>query len=147
MDIMELYNKKEPFTKEEYNFVKKYLTPKRSSYKCYYAFYRKKSKYPIMFIIDSDYFAPRKSGVMNHWEIICTRDISDIEFEEIIQNFGCNNRRFQSWNYNSPLMVQNEDMKYNVKTPEAFLVECNERGFSEGFQSKLDFNDYENIIN
>lgn len=123
------------FSLTELNFIKKHH--RRSDYNCMYVIYKKESKHPIGFVIDSIVNSPRRSGVMNNWDVICTRPISDLEWEEVCQNFGCNNRRFQVWWYNSIESLKYEDSLYSIKTPEVFIEECLKRGFNNGYQIKL----------
>ena len=82
LKLLDLYSKpkSERFTDEEKAFIR-YQTNKYS-FECIYAFYNKKSSKGcyIAFIIDS---MPntRRSLVMNNWNIICKRKISDLEYE------------------------------------------------------------------
>lgn len=133
----ELYNKPKTYqyNLRELNFIKKHN--KRHNYDCYYVIYKKESKKPIGFVIDSFYNAPRPSGVMNSWEIIAKRSISDLEWEEECQNFGCNNRRFKVYWYKSITALIQDDLKYGIHTPKIFVDECVKRGFNNGFQTKL----------
>ena len=144
MQVLELYSKQESykFSDEEIKLIKKH-TPK-SGFKIRYAFYNKnsyKEKY-IVFIIDSMPTSYRRSGVENNWEYFCEREISDIEYLEQIQNFGCNKRRFTVWNYQKIEQLIADDLLYNVETPEAFINECRKRGYYGNYQSKLNFDDF-----
>lgn len=144
MQVLELYRKPASykFSDEEIKLIKKY-TPK-SGFKIKYAFYNKKSykgKY-IVFIIDYMPTSYRRSGVENNWEYFCEREISDVEYLEQIQNFGCNKRRFVVWDYKKIEQLIADDLLYNVKTPEAFVNECRKRGYYGNYQSKLNFNNF-----
>ena len=131
--LQELFSKPTTykFNKEELDFIKTKIV--REHYLIKYAFYRKVSskKCYVTFIIDSYHCSPRRSGVENNWEIICTRPISDIEFDEIIENFGCNIKRFQVFNYKTIEFLIMEDLKYNIQTPQKFIDECMKRGYCE----------------
>lgn len=135
----DLYSKKEAFTKEEIKFLKSKI--KKSSYRIKYGFYRKESKSgcQLAFIIDSSPFATRRSGVENNWEIFCEREISDLEYHEEIENYGCNVKRFKVFYYKDIGYLIHEDLKYKVNTPEPFINECIKRGFNGNFQTKMDF--------
>lgn len=129
------------FSDEELAFIKKYVSKKRKSFVCKYAFYKGVSKRScqIAFIIDQTDNAVRRSGVENKWEIICTRPISNIEFEELCQNFGCHRQRFIVWYYNDINYLINEDLKYDVTTPQKFVDRCIEKGYIKNYQTKLSF--------
>lgn len=122
------------YNQEESNLIKKYYP--KSNFLIYYAFYRGKSRYNayIVFIIDKMPQHPRRSGVENKWEKICSRPISNDEYEEFIANFGCKHwgtRRFRLFYYKDIQFLQNEDMKYGIETPEIFVKECIKRGYSK----------------
>lgn len=124
---MELYSKPSSyqFNHEELNLIREYMNTKRKDYRVKYGFYEKTLKnLPIIFIIDSAVHSPRKSGVENKWKIICDRPIFDIEFEEVIENFGTNKRRFQVWYYRDIETLIEDDKKYELQTPEKFIQEC-----------------------
>lgn len=119
------------FSKEEVDFLMEEV--QKYGLCAYYAFYRKKSKYntPISFIIDRMSRSVRKSLVMNNYEVVASRDLSEDEIREQAQNFGCNNRRFTSWNYENIQQVMEEDAKYDVVTPLKFVKECKKRGYAK----------------
>lgn len=139
--LMDLYSKPASykFSDDEIKFIKKHV--KKSSYVVRYAFYNKHSsrdKY-IIFIIDGDRSASRRSGVENNWEYHSERELTDIEFLEIIQNFGCNKRRFQVWNYAKIEQLMADDLKYNIETPQGFVNEARKRGYYGNYQTKINF--------
>jgi hypothetical protein len=143
--IDELYAKPPSykFNKEELKFIEKSLKNERHRYKIKYAFYNKKSgkgKY-ICFIIDSSN-GNRKSGIENNWEYFAERSISDIEFREVIENYGTNHRRFQVWYYKSIQSLIEDDLKYHIETPIKFVQECIKRGYNGNFQTLIDFDNY-----
>lgn len=136
--LLDLYSKpkSEQFTEEE----KAYIRSKESknSFECIYAFYNKKSSKGcyIAFIIDS---MPntRRSLVMNNWNIICKRKISDLEYEEQIENFGCNHRRFAVYYYREIEHLIEEDKLYGVSTPEEFVTQCKKKGYVRKLPNQL----------
>lgn len=141
--VMELYSKPitYKFSDEEIKLIKKYKP--KSSFKVIYAFYNKNSykKRYIVFIIDCIPNSARRSGVENNWEYFCEREISDLEYLEQIQNFGCNKRRFIVWNYEKIEELIAGDLLYKVKTPDEFINECKKRGYSGNYQSILNFDE------
>jgi hypothetical protein len=138
MDLMKLAEKREPFTKDEIKFIKSKVSKHQFIIK--YGFYKRESKSgcQIAFIIDS-MNGSRKSGAENNWEIICERELSNDEYIEQIENYGCNRRRFQVFYYRDIGYLIHEDLKYNIETPEAFVKECVKRGYNGDYQTKIQF--------
>lgn len=81
-------------THEDHQFIKKHIN--KNSYRALYAIYKKDSPKgcQLAWILDSDPFQQRKSGYLVQYEVIAMREINNIEYDEIIENWGCNNRRF-----------------------------------------------------
>lgn len=125
------------FNKDEIALIKK-MKPK-SDWKVKYALYRMESKKNcyIGYIIDGMPNSVRKSGVENLWEVICTRELSNLEYQELIENYGTNNRRFQIYLYKDIEALQEEDKIYKVETPEKFVKVCKEKGYSGDIQLKM----------
>ena len=140
--LAELYAKPSSykFNDEELKFIKRF--EKKSDFLIKYGFYRKISNNgcQIAFIIDQAPNSPRRSGVENNWDIFCSRPISTIEYDEMIQNYGMNKKRFLVFYYDNIDYLIYEDLKYNVKTPEDFVKECFNRKYTGSFQSEIDFN-------
>lgn len=140
MDLLDLYSKPKEykFTPKEIKFIKKHL-PKHS-FRVKYALYNKKSSkgLQIAFIIDTMPYQSRKSGVENYWTYICDRPITNIEYDELIENYGMNNRRFKVWYYKHIEMLILEDKKYNVETPADFIKICKDKGYTGDFQLKME---------
>lgn len=137
--IFNLYCKpaKEQFTEEEVKFLKRHLP--KSKWRIKYAFYNKYSSKGcyITFIIDGEPNAVRRSGVENYWTIICERPLSNIEYDEVIRNFGTNHRRFKVWYYDCIEALIQEDKKYYVETPKEFVKQAKEKGYSKSIQLNL----------
>lgn len=112
----------------------------KSNWKAQYAFYRKTSKFDcyITFIIDQMPYCPRRSAVQNNWEVICERGITNIEYDELINNWGCSNRRFIVYHYKYIEQLQVEDKKYYIDTPIEFVEEAKKRGYTGDIQLRLD---------
>lgn len=141
MDLIELSRKPASykFSPEEIKFIKKKIP--KNSFKAKYALYNKESKKGcyIGFFIDGMPRSPRRSGVENHWDFIAERPLSNREYEEEIQNFGCNNRRFQVWMYDKIEHLIEADLSYGIKTPEDFVAICKKKGYSGDIQLKINF--------
>lgn len=133
MDLLELYsrNTKEVFLENEIEFIKTKVPIE--NFKIKYGFYNKVSKKSkqIVFIIDTMPNATRKSGVENYWDVCAQRNICELEYEELIQNYGCNNRRFIVWYYKTIEALIQDDLLYNLKTPPAFILKAKSKGFCE----------------
>lgn len=114
---------------------------KKNDWKIIYAIYRKHSPKGcyIGFIIDGMPGSVRRSGAENHWEYICTREISSGEYDELIANLGTNNRRFELFLYKGIELLIKEDKDYGVDTPPEFIKVCQERGYSAAYQTKIEF--------
>lgn len=140
MDLDTLYSKKEPYTEEEVAFVKSKHS--KSNFKVKYAFYNKESSKGLYLalILDRIPYATRRSGLENNWEVISERNITNIEFDEQMRNYGCSNRRFTVWYYRDiEAMVDEEKKCYNVDVPEEYVKQAKERGYSGSFQTRILF--------
>lgn len=129
--ILDLMDKKEPFTKEEKEVVREFL--RRDKFVIKYGIYTKKSNKNcyISFIIDSNRNQQRRTLAYNNFKIICQREISDLEFEEQVENFGCNPRILEVFYYRDIETLIKEDLKYNINTPEKFVKECKSLGYTK----------------
>lgn len=134
MDLYDLAAKpiKEQFTKEEMDFIKTKV--KKGSYEVYYAIYSKESKKGknIAFIIDSDPRRKRRSSSLNIFDIICRRQLCDIEYDEKIANWGSNNRTMEIWYYKTIEKLIEADSRYELETPQKFIDHCKSLGYSDG---------------
>lgn len=140
-DVMDLYAMPSTyqFTEQEVILIKKHQP--KYKFKIKYAFYNKRSsngRY-IAFIIDTMANSTRKSGVENYWEYICERELSNIEYSEMIENFGTQRRRFVVWYYDCIEKLQEDDKLYNIITPLNFVNACKQKGYSKNIQFKMAF--------
>lgn len=133
-------HRKRELTDEDRKFIRSKI--KKSKYRALYAIYKKDSPKgcQLAWILDSDPFQQRKSGYLVQYEVICMREINNKEYDEIIENWGCNNRRFHEYIYENVDQMIYEDEKYGLKTPEKFIEECRRRGYSGDYQTKIQFN-------
>jgi hypothetical protein len=136
-----LWNKKEEYTDEEFNFLKKYI--KNKKFTVTYGFYNKESsqKKQIALIINTNPFMTRRTGFENNWQYIETREITSLEIEEYI-NFYLRSqyKRFLVFYYNNIDKLIHDDKKLNAITPDIFIEKCRKKGYSGTFQLKMDYN-------
>jgi hypothetical protein len=127
------------FLDDEINLIKNHYP--KSRFKGLYCLYRKDSRKGvyIAFMIDQSPEAWRSSAIFNHWEIVAERPLSKDEYEEIIQNFGCNNKRFIVYQYRDIEYLIKEDNLYGIATPNHFVSECKKRGYSRAYQTTIEF--------
>ena len=134
-----LWNKIEDYTDEEFNFLKKQIKSKK--FTVTYGFYNKESaiKKQIAVIIDQMPFMNRRSGVENYWEYIVTRDMTTLEIEEYINfYFRKSYKRFIVHYYNNVDKLMYDDKKLNAVTPNTFIEQCRDKGYSGTYQLKFD---------
>jgi hypothetical protein len=129
--LMDLYNKPVgyKFTEGEKNIIKREIP--KESYLVKYALWKqeRKNQLYICIAIDKNPRRTRKAAIDNSLNVIATRDISDIEYEEEIENFGVNKRIINLWNYDVIETLIKEDLKYGVATPSHFISYCKNEGY------------------
>lgn len=130
MTLDELYNiKGRRFTPDEIKFLKSKLPKKKWLVKyCIWKQKRINGLY-ILFIIDHFPNKIRKTAMDNSIEVISTRMLSDYEYNEVIENYGCNKRVYQCFDYATIESLIHEDKKCQAITPTEFINECRKRGF------------------
>jgi hypothetical protein len=92
---------------------------------------------PIAFLIDFMPYSDKVSFVERQLDIISKRKISDLEYEELVANFGMDRRRFRIWNYYAIEFLQEEDNLYGVETPQIMIDECVRRGLVKSYQKRM----------
>jgi hypothetical protein len=118
------------FTEEEINFLKKMIPKKYYTVKyCIWKQVRKNNLY-IAFVIDYFPDRVRACAADQALEVFATRKLSDKEYQEEIENFGCNHRVMKIYNYNDVDWLLEEDSGYGVTTPPEFVNECRKRGYN-----------------
>lgn len=135
MKLLDLYSKPmgEKFTDEEISFIKKYV--KKSDYKVFYCLRKKSNKdLYVAFIIDSAWSKGRRTLAWNSYDKICERELTNVEYHEIIENYGSNNRVLEVFYYKSVEYLVDADLRYNVNTPEEYIEKCREMGYSKPIQ-------------
>jgi len=139
MNLLDLYGypANKPFNDEEIKFLKKKISIR--NFKVYYGFWKKSYKNLNIFLaIDHFPAQSRKSSVENSMEIIHTRELHPDEYDEIIHNYGRNNRKYQIWFYSNVDQLIKDDLKYGIKTPQSFIEQCETRGYNHTYQMKLE---------
>lgn len=143
LSIYNLWSKPldQKFTETEIEYLKKQFPKKKFLIK--YGVWkqeRKNEKY-ITFIIDNTPYRIRPCAADRSIEVIATRKITNIEWLEELQNFGCNSRVMQAWNYKYIEQLIKGDKRYGIETPEIFIEYCKKKGYS-GQEPQLQiFND------
>jgi hypothetical protein len=132
MKLDDLYNVKgRKFTDKEKAFLRKKLPKSKWKIKyCIWKQERRNNRY-ILFLIDHFPGKIRPPAMDKAIEVIVTREISDLEYEEQIENFGCCKRVYECWDYLDIEYLIHEDQKYGVKTPQVFINECRKRGYTK----------------
>lgn len=132
----------EQFTDEEINFILEHSRIKEGLVKyCIWKQHRHNGCY-IFFAMDFMPFRVRKSGIDNSLEVVSTRKLTELEKLEQAQNYGTNSRIIEGYNYRDIENLIDEDLKYDVQTPEKFIKHCKRLGYSNpnykaGSQMKL----------
>ena len=128
------------FTKEEMTFLKKHIKSKKIKVK--YGFYNKVSNKgkQIAVVFDLISNMTRRVGSENNWTILFERDISDKEITEfIIQYFRNSTKRFLVFYYSDLERLIIDDQKLEVETPYGFIKECEKKGYTGKYQSRIEF--------
>lgn len=135
-----LWNKVGSYTDEEFKFLKQYI--KKLNYKVKYGFYNKDSAInkQIAVILDMEPNKNRKTGAENNWEIISYRTMTDKEIEEFINfYFKKSFKRFLVFYYKNVDRLVYDDHRLNAETPDEFINQCKDRGYTGSFQLKVEF--------
>jgi hypothetical protein len=131
-DIIDLYGVKgRRFTEAEKKFLRKKLP--KSKWKIKYCIWKQERRNGlyILFLIDHFPGKIRPPAMDKAIEVIAKRDLTDAEYEEQIENFGCCNRVYQCYDYKDIEWLIHEDSLYGVKTPQEFINECRKRGYTK----------------
>lgn len=123
--LLDLYSKAVdiPFTEEEIEYIKQKIPSNRFRIK--YGFWKKSIKgLHLFYAIDYMPEQIRKSGVDHSMKVISTRLPNEIEYDEIIANFGACNRKYRIYFYKTIEEIIKEDKKYKIETPLEFIQEA-----------------------
>lgn len=132
MSLTDLYSiKGRRFTEEEKAFIKKHIPKRRFLVK--YAIWKqhRKNGLYIVFIIDNFPLRGRPTAMDHAIEVISTRELTEHEYNEEIENYGCNNRVMKCWDYKDVDWLIYEDKNVGAETPQKFINECRKRGYTK----------------
>lgn len=118
------------FTEKEKKYIKSKVP--KDNFLVIYAVWKQKrnnNKY-LCIIMDSMPYKTRPCAMDNSIDVVCTRMLSDIEYDEQIGNYGTNHRIYTCWNYHNIQGVIHDDDLYNIKTPIKFIEYCNSKGYN-----------------
>lgn len=143
-DILDLASKPKDqrFTEEEKEFLRKKYPRKQSRIR--YGIWKQTQRngLQIVIMIEDHVHGGRRPGVDNAIDFIAEQPLSEIEYNEAIENFGCNSRVYSMYRYANIEQVMREDAKCGYDTPEQFIKECRRRNLSEqtNLFTELEFN-------
>ena len=143
-DVLDLMDKPkdERFTEEEKAFLRKKYPRKES--KIRYGIWKQEQRNGKQIVIFTQFsrITGRKPGVDNAIDFIAEEPLSEKEYEEYIENFGCCSRVYLMYRYENIEQVIREDQKCGYETPERFIKECRFRGLSEqrNLFTEIEFN-------
>lgn len=130
LDLMDK-PKDQRFTEEEKEFLRKKYPRKQSRIR--YGIWKQEQRNgkQIVIMIEDHIHAGRRPGVDNAIDFIAELPLSELEYNECIENFGCNSRTYTMYRYENIEQVIREDIKCGYETPERFIKECRFRELSE----------------
>jgi len=127
------------FSQEETNFIKSH-NPK-NKYIIKYAIWRQEriNNAYACFIYDLFPGRTRKCAADYSLDVICTREPTDAEYDELIDNYGNWSRVMHMWEYKTIEGLINDELLNGNKVPEKFIKEFNYRkeyGFTKNQQKE-----------
>ena len=128
----ELYNMpvEYKFSEEEIQTIME-AEPK-DNYKFLYGVWKQKRHNGLYLwaAIDQMPSCPRQSAFLRSSHIVGSRFLDDIEYREMIENYGRRNRRFVVWHYTDLETLIKDDYRYEVITPKEVVEQYTRLGFS-----------------
>lgn len=125
------------FTPFEVKLILEYLRGKRM--KVYYAILKKsRGLGQVVYAIDEMPITPRRSPILNQWDIIVTKSIPESDLLDLAENWGTHHRRFKVWNYECIEDLIYADSKLGIKTPEKFIKRCKELNLTRKVNPQLE---------
>lgn len=132
IDIFDLMAKPKlyTFTQEERDIIKSHI--KSTAISVFYCIQRnpmvKNSRSSFALVFDYMHNSERGKTIKNNMEVICYRQMSDLELEDLITEFGMDDgRRFRRWKYDSLEKLINDDRNCGVETPQEVIEMANKR--------------------
>jgi hypothetical protein len=131
-------------TPDEISFLKKNISRKKFLVKyCIWKQNRINGAY-ILLIIDKFPNKVRRTAMDNSIEVIETRALTDAEYDEQIENYGCASRIYECYDYRDIEWLIHEDTMMGAITPQSFIQECRKRGYTK--QPDLFGGNYEYLV-
>ena len=132
-DILDLMDKPKDkrFTEEEKAFLRKQYPRKRSRIR--YGIWKQEQRngHQLVVLIEDHIHGGRRPGLDNSIEFIAEQPLSELEYNECIENFGCNSRTYSMYRYTNVEQIMREDAKCGYETPQVFINECRRRDLTE----------------
>ena len=118
-------------TPEDLAFIKKHLN--RAHFVAIYFIWRqhRHNGKNFGFLIYNSNHTPRRAAVWKSIEILHERPLTNIEFQEQCENYGCNNRVATVWNYGRISELVKGDKYYNLETPQVVIDAIKRRNFEQ----------------
>jgi hypothetical protein len=137
IDILDFFDSKKiprdkPLSKEHEEFLKKKFPRKTGRIR--YGIWKNEQRNGKQLVLFEEFpiNQGRRPGVDNSVEFIAERKLSDSEYEEHIQNFGCNSRTYTMWRYeNVDQMIIDDKSNCGAESPQVFINACRDRGYTE----------------
>lgn len=104
----------------------------KSKYLIKYATWKQERKNDmyILFIVDQMPNRVRKSAVDHSIKVVCTRELTDDEHTECVQNIDCWNRVMRTWSYKTIEQLIEDDQNIGIETPQEFIDHCRKHGWT-----------------
>ena len=130
LDLMDK-PKDQRFTEKEKMFLRKQYPRKRSRIR--YGIWKQEQRngHQLVVLIEDHIHMGRRPGLDNSIEFIAEQPLSELEYNECIENFGCNSRTYTMYRYTNVEQIMHEDAKCGYETPQVFINECRYRGITE----------------
>lgn len=132
-DVLDLMSKpkNERFTEEEKEFLRKKYPRKKSRIR--YGIWKNEQRNGLQIVVFTEFhtWGGRRPGVDNSVEFIAEQPLSQKEYEEYIENFGCTSRVYLMYRYKNVEQVMIEDKNCGYETPQAYINACRDRNLTE----------------
>ena len=131
IDVLDIMGKKERLTDEEKEFIRKNYLRKRSRIR--YGIWKQEQRNgkQIIVLIEFSIHPGRRPGLDKAIDFIAEQPLSKKEYEEQVENFGCNSRVYTAYRYENVEQVIKEDVKCGYKTPQIFINRCRKMNLTE----------------
>jgi hypothetical protein len=97
----------------------------------------------IMLLIDSMPYSSKSNGFETSFKVIASRPLVESEHEFVVGNYGCQNRRYVTYQYNTIEELIADDLSCiptPANTPKEFIDYCKKHKLNITHQIKIDFN-------